>query len=165
MIISILVVLKTGAAHIPISPDFPSDRTKYILEDTNSTILLSQAHLTDKLSEVAQDIEIIATDLQEFQNYSKNNLSTNVQPNNLAYIIYTFGTTGQPKRVMIEHISIINRVVWMQSIYPLTNRILQKTPYNFDVSIWKLLWANWYGAAIVITKPEGHKDCDYIYIS
>ena len=165
MIISILAVLKTGAAYVPISPDFPSDRTKYILEDTNSTILLSQAHLTDKLSEVAQDIEIIATDLQEFQNYSKDNLSTNVQPNNLAYIIYTSGTTGKPKGAALEHKGIINRVVWMQSIYPLTNkdRILQKTPYNFDVSVWELLWANWYGAAIVIAKPEGHKDCDYLY--
>ncbi|MFV9973245.1 MAG: AMP-binding protein [Francisella endosymbiont of Hyalomma asiaticum] len=120
MIVSILAVLKTGAAYVPISPDFPNDRTKYILEDTNSTILLSQAHLTDKLSEVAQDIEIIATDLQEFQNYSKDNLSTNVQPNNLAYIIYTSGTTGKPKGVALEHKGIINRVVWMQSIYPLT---------------------------------------------
>ncbi|OIN85121.1 non-ribosomal peptide synthetase [Francisella sp. TX07-6608] len=165
MIISILAVLKAGAAYVPISPDFPSDRTKYILEDTNTTILLSQAHLIDKLNEVAQDVEIIATDSQEFQNYAKDNLNTNVQPNNLAYVIYTSGTTGKPKGVALEHQGIINRIVWMQSIYPLTNkdRILQKTPYNFDVSVWELLWANWYGAAIVIAKPEGHKDCDYLY--
>ncbi|APC90769.1 MULTISPECIES: non-ribosomal peptide synthetase [Francisella] len=165
MIISILAVLKSGAAYVPISPDFPSDRTKYILEDTNSTILISQAHLINKLKEVAQDVEIIATDSQQFQNYAKDNLNTNVQPNNLAYVIYTSGTTGKPKGVALEHQGIINRIVWMQSIYPLTNkdRILQKTPYNFDVSVWELLWANWYGAAIVIAKPDGHKDCDYLY--
>ncbi|OIN82908.1 non-ribosomal peptide synthetase [Francisella sp. TX07-6608] len=165
MVISILAVIKAGAAYVPISPDFPSDRTKYILEDTNSTILLSQTHLIDKLSDIAQDIEIIATDLQEFQNYDKDNLNTNVQPNNLAYVIYTSGTTGKPKGVALGHQGIINRIVWMQSIYQLTDkdRILQKTPYNFDVSVWELLWANWYGAAIVIAKPDGHKNCDYLY--
>ncbi|MBK2345257.1 AMP-binding protein, partial [Francisella tularensis subsp. novicida] len=166
MIISILAVLKTGAAYVPISPEFPIDRTKYILDDTNASILLSQVHLTDKLNQVTQNIEIIATDdSQEFQNYDKHNLSNNLKPNNLAYVIYTSGTTGKPKGVALEHQGIINRIVWMQSVYQLTDKdkIVQKTPYNFDVSVWELLWANWYGATIVIARPDGHKDCDYLY--
>ena len=52
----------------------------------------------------------------------------------------------------------------MNSMYPLKekDKILQKTPYTFDVSVWELLWANWYGAAIVLAKPEGHKDVNYL---
>ena len=165
MIISILAVLKSGAGYVPISPDFPNDRTQYILDDTKANIVLSQSHLSDKLQDVSQNIHIISTDLEEYKDYSKDNLVSCVQPNNLAYVIYTSGTTGKPKGVMLEHKGVINRIVWMQSIYGLTDKdkVLQKTPYNFDVSVWELLWANWYGATIVIAKLDGHRDCDYLY--
>ena len=65
---------------------------------------------------------------------------------------------------MINHKGVINRIEWMNSMYPLKekDKILQKTPYTFDVSVWELLWANWYGAAIVLAKPEGHKDVNYL---
>ncbi|APC91244.1 Long-chain-fatty-acid--CoA ligase [Francisella sp. MA067296] len=135
MIISILAVLKSGAAYVPISPDFPSDRTKYILEDTNATILLSQTHLINKLKEVAQDIEIIATDSQEFQNYAKDNLNTNVQPNNLAYVIYTSGTTGKPKGVMIEHYSFVSFIKLFSEKIKTNNglNLLSLTNIVFDI--------------------------------
>uniref|UniRef100_UPI0026373661 non-ribosomal peptide synthetase n=1 Tax=uncultured Aquimarina sp. TaxID=575652 RepID=UPI0026373661 len=93
------------------------------------------------------------------------NLDITLQPQDLCYVIYTSGTTGKPKGVMIEHSGIVNRLEWMQSMYPLTSEdiILQKTPYIFDVSVWELLWANWYGAKIVMAKPEGHKDSEYLH--
>ena len=166
VIISILAVLKIGAAYVPISPDFPSDRTKYILEDTNSTILLSQAHLTDKLSEVVQDIEIIATDLQEFQNYSKDNLSTNVQPNNLAYIIYTSGTTGKPKGVMIEHISVINTISSISNIYSSNNtskiNIGFYASYIFDVSVSEIFATILYGNILHIFNESTRLDSNIL---
>ncbi|WP_299249936.1 AMP-binding protein, partial [uncultured Aquimarina sp.] len=92
------------------------------------------------------------------------NLSSYSKANNLAYVIYTSGTTGKPKGVMVEHSGVINRIEWMQNTYPLNSDdiVLQKTPYSFDVSVWELLWANWYGAKIVIAKPEGHKDSEYL---
>ncbi|WP_268225868.1 non-ribosomal peptide synthetase, partial [Sinomicrobium oceani] len=63
------------------------------------------------------------------------------------------------------HSSVVNRIEWMQSIYLLNSEdiVLQKTPYVFDVSVWELLWANWYGAKIVLAKPEGHKDSAYLH--
>ncbi|OIN82920.1 AMP-binding protein [Francisella sp. TX07-6608] len=135
IIISILAVLKAGAAYVPISPDFPSDRTKYILEDTNANILLSQAHLIDKLSDIDQDIEIIATDSQQFQNYAKDNLNTNVQPNNLAYVIYTSGTTGKPKGVMIEHYSFVSFIKLFSEKIKTNNglNLLSLTNIVFDI--------------------------------
>ncbi len=83
----------------------------------------------------------------------------NLRSNNLAYVIYTSGTTGKPKGVMLEHRGIINRIYWMNAYCPLTekDKILHKTPYVFDVSVWELFWANWFGACIVIAKPDEHK--------
>ncbi|OIN83718.1 non-ribosomal peptide synthetase [Francisella sp. TX07-6608] len=136
MIISILAVLKAGAAYVPISPEFPTDRTKYILDDTNASILLSQAHLTDKLNQVTQNIEIIATDdSQEFQNYDKHNLSNNVKPNNLAYVIYTSGTTGKPKGVMIEHHSFVSFIKLFNEKIKTNNglNLLSLTNIVFDI--------------------------------
>uniref|UniRef100_UPI00261F789A amino acid adenylation domain-containing protein n=1 Tax=uncultured Shewanella sp. TaxID=173975 RepID=UPI00261F789A len=74
------------------------------------------------------------------------------------YVIYTSGTTGQPKGVMMAHVGIINRLHWMQTQYPLSisDTVLQKTPYIFDVSVWELLWAHQVGAKLVIASPMIH---------
>lgn len=71
------------------------------------------------------------------------NLKIPMKHNHLAYVIYTSGSTGKPKGVMIEHGSVINRLLWMKQTYKISDksRILQKTPYTFDVSVWELfLW-------------------------
>ena len=164
MIVSILAVLKSGAAYVPISPEFPQQRIDYILKDTQAQILISQLHLRDRLNQLDANLNIVYAD-SDYLDYSVDNPNVQITSQNLAYVIYTSGTTGKPKGVMLEHQGIINRIQWMQSIYPLNykDRVLHKTPYTFDVSVWELFWANWYGAAIVIAKPEGHKDCDYLY--
>ena len=164
MIVSILAVLKSGAAYVPILPEFPKQRIDYILKDTQVQILISQSHFKDELNKLDTNLNIIYAD-KDYSNYPIHNPTIQTNSRELAYVIYTSGTTGKPKGVMIEHQGIVNRIQWMQSIYHLTqkDRVLQKTPYNFDVSVWELLWANWYGATIVIAKPEGHKDCDYLY--
>ncbi|HEX3045916.1 MAG TPA: amino acid adenylation domain-containing protein, partial [Bacillota bacterium] len=81
-------------------------------------------------------------------------------PHSPAYVIYTSGSTGKPKGVMIEHHSVINRLHWMQRKYQLTpdDRILQKTPYTFDVSVWELFWWSFYGAGVCFLEPGAEKD-------
>ncbi|EDO25952.1 predicted protein, partial [Nematostella vectensis] len=82
----------------------------------------------------------------------------------LAYMIYTSGSTGKPKGAMIEHRSIVNRLFWMQDEYKVdkTDKILQKTPYSFDVSVWEFFLPLMQGAQLVFAKPEGHKDPGYL---
>jgi amino acid adenylation domain-containing protein len=115
-----------------------------------------------------KNITILAIDNEFFQKELLLQATTNPQnktnSDNLAYVIYTSGTTGNPKGVMIEHKGIVNRINWMNDTYPLNgqDKILQKTPYVFDVSVWELLWANCYGACVVFSKPDGHKDPSYI---
>ncbi|MCH9660647.1 MAG: amino acid adenylation domain-containing protein [Bacteroidetes bacterium] len=167
MIIGIHAILKAGGAYMPIDPNYPEERIKFILEDANAQLILSQRHLNESSHLKLPENSLVLIDLDEKLYQERNQLDNTYfpKPNHLAYVIYTSGSTGKPKGVMTEHRSIINRLEWMQTSYPLNSSdiVLQKTPYVFDVSVWELLWANWYGGKIVFAKPDGHKDSDYLY--
>src|SRR5690606_33524455 len=79
---------------------------------------------------------------------------------NAAYMIYTSGSTGRPKGAVNTHAAILNRLQWMQAAFPLTaeDRVLQKTPFSFDVSVWEFFWPLMTGATLVVAEPEVHKD-------
>src|SRR5204863_95667 len=81
-----------------------------------------------------------------------------------AYAIYTSGSTGKPKGASNTHQGVVNRLWWMQEEYQLKagERVLQKTPYSFDVSVWELLWPILQGGSVIFAKPEGHKDPGYL---
>ncbi|WP_299497293.1 non-ribosomal peptide synthetase [uncultured Shewanella sp.] len=168
MLVSVLAVLKSGCAYVPISPDFPKNRTRFILEDTKSPILLTQRNYEKQLIKLLGDsqVSVISADnVIRDSELPEGNLPSFSSPTDLAYIIYTSGTTGKPKGVMIEHRSIVNRIEWMQTYYPIAEDdvVLQKTPYIFDVSVWELLWANQYGATTVISSPGDHKNPENLY--
>ena len=171
MLATILGVLKSGAAYVPVDPNMPDDRIAYIFENTKTKVVLSSRVYSDKITQIAQEynVSVICIDDSDFiQNtltrYNSGNIRTGTTPDNLAYVIYTSGTTGKPKGAMIEHRSVANRIMWMNDQYPLmsTDKILQKTTYTFDVSVWELFWANWYGACIVFAHPQDYKDNLYL---
>jgi amino acid adenylation domain-containing protein len=85
-------------------------------------------------------------------------------PEHLAYVIYTSGSTGQPKGVMNGHRGVVNRLCWAQQAYGLSpaDRVLQKTPFSFDVSVWEFFLPLLAGAQLVIAKPHGHQDPAYL---
>ena len=87
-----------------------------------------------------------------------------LRPANLAYMIYTSGSTGTPKGVGVAHESLFNRLMWMREELGLSaqDRILQKTPSTFDVSVWEFLLSFLEGACLVIAKPGGHRDPGYL---
>ena len=172
MVIALWAVLKTGAAYLPIDVNLPEARIKTIVQDSQAKMLLTQQHLANQLTnigtELATDILIIDNkDVQE----SVGNLPdqaikrTTVQSSlSSAYLIYTSGSTGQPKGVVCSHQGLVNLMDWIQKQYQLTpqDKVLQKTPYNFDVSVWELVWPLITGASLVIARPEGHKDARYL---
>jgi amino acid adenylation domain-containing protein len=167
MVIGILAVLKAGGAYVPIDPSFPQDRVDYLLNDTQAVVVLTQRRYIESGTKLPKD-KVMSIELTE-ELYSEetdfSNLPSHSTAADLAYVIYTSGTTGKPKGAMLCHKGIVNRLEWMQAQYPLnsTDVVLQKTPYVFDVSVWELLWANWYGAKIVMAKPDGHKDSKYLH--
>jgi amino acid adenylation domain-containing protein len=87
-----------------------------------------------------------------------------LSPENLAYVIYTSGSTGQPKGVMLQHVSLVNRLLWMKHANRLDDdgAVLLKTPFTFDSSALELFWPLISGARLVVARPQGHKDPSYL---
>ncbi|MEJ2118949.1 MAG: amino acid adenylation domain-containing protein [Alphaproteobacteria bacterium] len=112
------------------------------------------------------DGTVLTLDLEDgvLPEYSGSSLEGENTPDDLAYVIYTSGSTGQPKGCMLSHKAICNRLDWMQGMYGLTSsdKVLQKTPYTFDVSVWEFFWPLRTGATLVLAKPQGHKDSHYL---
>ena len=171
LIVAILAIHKAGGAYVPIAAEFPPQRQNYILQDTQAAALVSHQPMQHQVSALSGLPPVLWADSGVWQDpacagTAKHcSLPELIDGDQLAYIIYTSGTTGNPKGVMLEHQHLLNRIDWMQHTYPLTtsDKVLQKTPYIFDVSVWELVWANAYGAEIVLAEPEGHKDPDYLY--
>jgi len=156
MIIGILGIIKAGAAYLPLSPDDPPDRLGYVLADARVGILLVHAATALKAPPGLRTINL--EEPQVYTGPASNPARVN-QPDDLAYVIYTSGSTGKPKGVMIEHRSVVNRLHWMQSAYPIDTRdvLLQKTSFCFDVSVWELFWWALEGATLCLLMPRGEK--------
>ncbi|CAA6802042.1 MAG: Amino acid adenylation domain protein, partial [uncultured Sulfurovum sp.] len=167
MIIAILGVLKAGGAYLPIDPQYPEDRTTYMLEDSGATIILHDTANRVNANNYKSLLSYGIIDVQTFSLSTMEHL-TNLKiinhVDNLAYVIYTSGSTGKPKGVMLAHRGAVNRIAWMQKKYALdtSDTILQKTPFSFDVSVWELLLPMMYGVKLVFAKPNGHKDNEYL---
>jgi amino acid adenylation domain-containing protein len=91
-------------------------------------------------------------------------MPSDLEPENLVYVIYTSGSTGRPKGVMNIHQGLLNRLQWAQEVYPLDDRdrVLQKTPFGFDISVWEFFWPLISGACLVVAYSQGHKDTQYL---
>jgi amino acid adenylation domain-containing protein/non-ribosomal peptide synthase protein (TIGR01720 family) len=164
MVIALYAVIKAGGAYVPLDPDYPRERLAHMLEDANIRLLLTQQAVTDSLPEHAIDTLQVDTSQQSIAEFATTNPEPLADPHNLAYIIFTSGSTGRPKGVMNEHRGICNRLLWMQDEYQLdsADRVLQKTPFSFDVSVWEFFWPLMTGAQLVLAKPGGHRDTTYL---
>jgi amino acid adenylation domain-containing protein len=171
MVLGLLAILKAGGAYVPLDPSYPRERLRYMLEDSTSVLALLQASTRVALGDVLNGLDVPCVDLQAdarlWSEYSRDSLavtSAGLGPHHLAYIIYTSGSTGQPKGAMNEHRAVVNRLHWMQREYTLrpADLVLQKTPFSFDVSVWEFFWPLLNGACLVMARPEGHKDPDYL---
>lgn len=160
MIVALYGTLKAGGAYVPLDPDYPAERVAYMLEDTDVPVLLTQAHLKAEVPDHSATVICLDTQWERVAQESAENPVTGVSADNLAYVIYTSGSTGTPKGVMNSHRGICNRLYWMQEAYRLTgsDRVLQKTPYSFDVSVWEFFWPLLFGARLVVAPPGIHKD-------
>lgn len=162
MIVGIIGILKAGGAYVPIDPHYPDLRIQYMLEDSNADLLLTEQTFKSRLQALRPGINTICLDASQliFTSTEKANLTTINTPQDLAYVIYTSGSTGKPKGACIAHQSLVNRIHWMQQEYQLTaqDRVLHKTPFSFDVSVWEYCWPLITGAQLIVAKPEIHKD-------
>jgi len=163
MPIGALGILKAGGAYVPISPDDPCKRNRYMLQDSGSTIVVTQTKLKDEALRLLPGSRARILTIRDdgiSETAPTNGPYAVASPDHLAYVIYTSGSTGAPKGVMIDHRAIANRLIWMQAEYQLTgeDRVLQKTPFTFDVSVWELFWPLMTGASLALAPPGDHRE-------
>jgi amino acid adenylation domain-containing protein len=165
MVLAIIAILKSGAAYVPLEPSLPRNRFKYILSDTGLAHILTTKSLVESIpNEITTNVTIV--DYKSWSPFHSFSLKkpSNFTLSDIAYVIYTSGSTGKPKGVEVSHRALMNRVDWMNRQYDMTmnDKVLQKTPFSFDVSVWEFLWPLSAGGQLVIAKPEGHKDPRYL---
>ncbi|WP_406737549.1 amino acid adenylation domain-containing protein [Streptomyces sp. NBC_00853] len=172
LIVALQAVLKTGAAYLPVDPDYPAQRIAYMLQDAAPALVLATAETAEGLPG-DETVPVLRLDDPATRAVLAAGPDTDVRvadrvaelsPDSPAYVIYTSGSTGRPKGVVVSHAAITNRLLWMQDQYRLTaeDRVLQKTPSSFDVSVWEFFWPLAAGATLVVARPGGHKDPVYL---
>ncbi|WP_432409140.1 amino acid adenylation domain-containing protein [Wukongibacter sp. M2B1] len=157
MIIGILAVLKAGGAYVPVDIEYPSDRIKYILEDSKSKVILTKGDIG---YQALNDAELVYLDDEELYRYNDGNLENTSSKDDMSYMIYTSGSTGKPKGVMINHKAVINFVKGVSDqIEFLANRtILALTTISFDIFVLETILPLLRGLKIVIADENEQLD-------
>ncbi|PYC87413.1 non-ribosomal peptide synthetase [Streptomyces tateyamensis] len=160
LVVALLAVLKSGAAFLPVDPEYPAERIRHLLDDAQPVLVLATAQTSQALPgpvlvldspQLLGELTTAPEDRSELPA---------PHPDQPAYVIYTSGSTGRPKGVVVPHRGIVNRLAWMQAEYRLGpgDRVLQKTPFGFDVSVWEFFWPLLEGATLVLARPGAHRD-------
>jgi amino acid adenylation domain-containing protein len=140
MVVGILAILKVGATYVPLDPKYPSARLSYMLENSKAALLLlSCPSLNHHFSKHQGHVVDLTKDIREISVQMKTDLNEKITSNYLAYVLYTSGTTGNPKGVAVSHAALANHMHWMIPKFNFTENdvFLQKTPFSFDASIWE----------------------------
>ncbi|MFF2012621.1 amino acid adenylation domain-containing protein [Streptomyces sp. NPDC058195] len=164
LVVALLAVLKAGGAYVPLDTGLPAARLAAIAEDARPAVVLTHGSLAGELPAPGCPVLRLEDLAGELAAHSAHDPGVAVDGEDLAYVIFTSGSTGRPKGVMNVHAALRNRLLWMQDAYGLdaTDRVLQKTPFSFDVSVWEFFWPLMTGAALVVARPGGHRDSGYL---
>jgi amino acid adenylation domain-containing protein len=156
MVVALLGVLKAGAAYVPLDMQYPPQRLSYMLADSGAQMLVTGHSLPNGLPDYHGAVVSLEAEWPEIARESAANVEGGARAQNLAYIIYTSGSTGQPKGVMISHHAISNHMFWMLERFPLlvSDRVLQKTNFSFDASVWEFYAPLLAGACLVMAAPD-----------
>ncbi|WP_308716787.1 non-ribosomal peptide synthetase [Phytohabitans maris] len=172
LVVALAGVIRAGAAYVPIDQDYPAERVKHILEDATPCAVITDQHTADVYHHVLTDhpAGMLLIDDELVQRHldagviDPPQLSRPLLPADAVYVIFTSGTTGRPKGVQITHQAMVNRLRWMRDDYRIdeSDRVLLKTPFVFDVSVWEFFLPLVTGAVVIVARDGGHKDPHYL---
>ncbi|MBB5122447.1 amino acid adenylation domain-containing protein [Streptomyces eurocidicus] len=167
LVVALLAVLKAGGAYLPLDTAHPAARLTAVLDAARPVCVLTD--LAGRAALPAPSARgttpaVVALDDPALREELAALLPTDpgraLTPQHPAYVLHTSGSTGTPKGVVVPHSAIDNRLRWMQDRYRLApgDRVLQKTPTGFDVSVWEFFWPLREGATLVVAGPDDHRD-------
>ncbi|MFD1815641.1 amino acid adenylation domain-containing protein [Rhodococcus gannanensis] len=153
LMVALLAVGKAGGAYLPLDLDYPAERLAMMVDDARPVVVLTGPGGIDTAAEQ------LVVDLGD-RGGDASFLPRRARADHPAYVIYTSGSTGRPKGVAVPHRGVVNRLRWLQSEEPLApgDRVLQKTPSSFDVSVPEFFGPLIAGATVVLARPGGHRD-------
>ncbi|MCX7922531.1 MAG: amino acid adenylation domain-containing protein [Clostridia bacterium] len=175
MLLGMIGILKSGAAYVPVDPSYPTGRIQYIINHSEIKILITEDSLTGQVNDLIKDCPGIQsliyldniTNPMEFKSigliekdkwmaYPSEQPVYQSSPDDLMVVLYTSGSTGNPKGVMLNHLGYMNRLVWHQKIFDLKTgeSVAQKTSCCFDISVWELFWPLMYGGTVCPVRKE-----------
>lgn len=154
MIIGMYGILKAGGAYIPIDPEYPVERQKYILSQSSASHLIADDDYP--VRDLIPDVKFINFNTSDFTNFNNTNLKHHINSHQLAYTIYTSGSTGVPKGVMIEHHSAVNLILWVNNRFNISqhDRVLFITSMCFDLSVYDVFGLLSAGGSVVIANQQ-----------
>jgi amino acid adenylation domain-containing protein len=161
MVVALLAVLKAGGAYVPLDPTHPPERLSWLWEDSRAVVLLARRGTVELGVPSTRVVDPAEESLLEER---EENPSPAAEQDHLVYVLYTSGTTGRPKGVMVPHRGVVNHLRWRQAEYGLSESdcLVHKAPLGFDASVWELLWPLSAGARLIVARPGGHQDVSYL---
>lgn len=152
-------VLFAGGAYLPLSPEYPEERLRYMISDSGVRIVLTQPELAGRLAELSPAGTQILTIADARRAPEPPTAQPLPAPGDLAYVIYTSGSTGKPKGVLIEHRNVVNQLIWLRQTCQIGagQSVAQKTPMSFDAAQWEIL-ASANGSRVVLAETGSYRD-------
>ncbi|WP_413767736.1 amino acid adenylation domain-containing protein [Rhodococcus pyridinivorans] len=164
LVVALLAIHRVGAAYLPLDENYPAERLTYMLSDAQPVAVVAAAGVAMTFDSGAPVLEVDESGSVGIDPAEPVAAPTATPLDRAAYVLYTSGSTGTPKGVVVGHRAVANRLRWMQDEYGLTadDRVLQKTPSGFDVSVWEFFWPLITGATLVVATADGHRDPHYL---
>jgi non-ribosomal peptide synthetase component F len=160
---SMFGVMKAGAAYLPIDPQYPGERLRFILEDAQAQMIITHSQLVSRLNPYISQMgrgaySLICVDecLVQQDYYPYENLKIKVTQNDLAYVIYTSGSTGKPKGTLIEHAGLVTLIPYLVEKFGITSdsRVMQFASISFDASVYEWIGTLSVGGTVVVLSDE-----------
>ena len=153
--VALLAVLKAGAACVPLDPAYPKERLTYMLEDSQTPLVLTQAGLLAEVTDFNAEVVNLDADWKLFAAESRENLCSGVKPENLAYVIYTSGSTGKPRGVLLTHGGLVNHNVAAAQLFGMStsDRMAQFASISFDIAV-EEIFPTWIAGGALVVREE-----------
>ncbi|GGK90895.1 non-ribosomal peptide synthetase [Mangrovihabitans endophyticus] len=169
LIAVVWAVLKAGGAYVPVEPGLPAARIQHVLRASAPVVVVTAAGVEVAGGGAGRVVVDDPSTREAVSSWDAAAITDAdrlacLRPDHPAYVMHTSGSTGAPKGVAVTHAGVVNQVRWMREQYRLgaDDRVLHKTPFGFDVSVWELVWPLLEGAVVVVAKPDGHRDPAYL---